>query len=342
MMIQYKYKISIYAVLTFLLCMVLTIAVSLSVKASVSTKTYTVKIYAGNVGTFSDKCKAALTAPNVQVSDTCIEMQLAADTALPVLPTNQSGYIEYHKENKGQYYILDGTFPFRDNSNGKVTRSEDVTVQYGKLTDGVEYTIKYVVQGAGTEIALPTIAYGEAGTEITAEAVDIAGYTRISELRKTIKLVKNGTNVIIFEYASNGGGTTYTETTSTEVIDGGITTEYVETEVPTYVVTATAGGGGAAGGGADDGAAADAAAETEDAGIEIPEGEVPLADTPDGAETNEENEKTKEYVIEDQQTPLSGQSEKAVSLWVWIAAIIGAVAVITTGTVIFVRIRLKK
>ncbi len=342
-----------------ILCIVIawlaaTMALTLPVQASVGAsgeRVYTIRIYAGNAGIFSNNSidffkQQGITAA---VTDTYVEMQLAAGSDLPVVPKNSDGCITFSSENSGKYYVLDdaaqGACTFTKNQ-GVVTRSENITLQYGRLLDGVEYTVKYIEQGTGTEVALPKTIYENAGMEITEKAIDIVGYTLASSDTQTIKLAKNTVNTIIFEYIRNGGDTIYTEISSTEYIDGGTTTEYVETEVPTYVVTASAGadrGVGAVGEGAPDGAAegaenVGAAGEAEgEAGIEIPDRGIPLDEKPAGMT---EQEETEDHNIEEGKVPLAAGD--MMPMWAWIAGIVGAFVIITIGAIIIVRVRLKK
>lgn len=332
----------------------LTAAGAVPTEAAVGSKTYTIRIYAGNVGIFSDQCKKEWSAKGASVTDSYMELHLSQGAALPSLPSNSNGYITYRKADQGKYYILENAYSFSKNKEEIVSRSETVTVQYGRLLDGTEYVIKYIEQGTGAEIALPVIAYGEAGTDITANAIDIAGYTLASASSGSIKLVKDGSNVITFEYVSNGREPTYTEITSTELIDGGITTEYMETEVPTYIVTSTVVGGAAADvaempaeADAEEGIAeavpetgADTAANTgADDGVVIPEGEIPLDGIP--AVEDSENE-TEEKVIEESDIPLFSPPFAEYEVWTWMIVTIGIILIIVGGIGFAIRFRGKK
>lgn len=327
--------------------LIVNIILVLPVQASVGSngeRMYTIRIYAGNAGTFSSNCIDFFMQQDIiaTVTNEYVEMELAAGANMPVVPKNSDGCIVFSSENSGNYYVLDeaaqGAAAFTKNQD-IVTRSENITLQYGRLLEGVEYTVKYIEQGTETEIALSKTVYENAGMEITEKAIDIAGYTLISENTQAIKLEKNETNIIIFEYIRNGRETAYTEMTSTEYIDGGTTTEYVETEIPTYVVTASAGTGRAGGAGAAEGTEnVGAVGEAEGVGgIEIPDRGIPLDEQPAGMT---EGKETEEHNIEDGRVPLSAGDR--IPMWVWIAGIIGAVVIITVGAFIIVRVRLKK
>ena len=336
--------------LTALTCFALTFAAVVPALASTdlpdttNTSTdgkYQIRIFAGNAGSFNvDECENKYFGAVVTAD--CIILSLSKNDKIPSLPQNGEGLIVYSDANRGKYYILNegqaGAAAFHRNEE-VITRSEDVTVQYGTLINGVEYSIKYIEQGTGIEIALPKIIFEEAGKEITETAPTIAGFTLASATSQTLKLVKNGTNVITFEYIRNVGDATYSETNSTEIIDGGVTTSFVETEVPTYVVTATAGGGGRAGGGAE------VAGGVAEGGVEIPDADVPLADTPgsdEGINGNSETDQSgDEVLIEDQETPLSESPFASNTMWGWIIAIIGAGIFMGGGIYFIVRKKIK-
>ncbi len=354
MNIFHRFNLRWKSIFIGLICILLTIIFTVPVNASVNTREYIIRIYAGSIGTFSENAKVYYQSLGARVSDTCVEMQLKPNDTLPKLPGNRDGFIKYNAQNSGKYYVMDrasmGAGAYTKNS-GTVSRSEDVTIQYGRLLEGVEYTVKYVEQGTGIEIALPKIIYEEAGKDISESAISIAGFTLVSSQVQTIQLVRNGNNSIVFEYTRNSAGTSYSETTSTEMIDGGTSTEYIETEIPTYVVTTTAGEADGAAGGADAAAGGEIAGEVAEGavdggGVDIPEGDVPLSRSPISDEKSndaEVSDQTTELLdLPDQDIPLSESPFVRTESWVWIMEVIGALLLLGAVTFLIVRYRLKK
>ncbi len=258
---------------------------------------------------------------------------------VPILP-DRLNYIDIPSLN---YYILPVSDWGYSKNQGTISRNEDIVVQYGSLIDGIEYTVYYLEKGTTRNVALPLINRVEATTTtVSASAITINGYSldAASPASQTITLNPSTENKIVFEYNYVGPGSTTTSTTETTYTAGGVTTTFLETEVPTYVATPTAGGGagggGAAAGGEAGGAAAGGGAAADGGAVAIPDGDVPLAATP-GEEGGSE-----ETTIEDSEVPLASPVEQKTNWLVWIACILGAAVVITVTTYIGIRSRKAK
>lgn len=316
---------------------------------------YTITVRAGsnNVnGTFTSDYENELISlkknnliTNYSFSSSKVTIEVAEKSDLPTLPDSLS-YVNVPSKN---YYLLPISEWGYTKNQGKVSRNEEIVVQYGSLLNGIEYTVYYIERGTTRNIALPKIERVEASTgTVSADAIAVNGYTLAagSPTKKTITLDPTiSDNKIVFEYDYVGPGGTTTTTTETTYTAGDVTTTYLETEVPTYVATPIAGGGGggAAGGGAaaeggagDAGeAAAEGEGEAEGGAVEIPDAGVPLAPTP--------NEETDDEVsIEDGKVPLAQPIEQSSNWKLWIACIAGAVVIIMGSAYLGVRRRKSK
>lgn len=182
----------------------------------------------------------------------------------------------------------------------KVTKNVDYVVDYGRLTDGVEYTVKYVDGESGESVAPSMTAYANIGDTVTKSAPasvttsDAGVYVLTSDATQTITLSGNAaSNVITFTYSySYDAGTVTSEVVRT--IPG-------DTVTATETVTSVADNGtgtvpGAAQ--AQGGAAGNGDAEDQD-GVGIDDENAPLDNGPEGDGTEEELTN-----IEDERTPL--------------------------------------
>lgn len=197
-----------------------------------------------------------------------------------------------------------------------VTKNVDFVVDYGKLVDGVEYTIKYVDSESGESVAPFVTAYANKGDtiQVTAPAVlknsDAGTYILQSEETKEITLQEDAAqNVIAFEYTNNydpgtvdreiinyvdGGTTTVTETYVT-TIDNGTATE--------AGATVFEGGAGAGDNGADN------EEDNNQGTVTIDDEDTPLAGSLDEDNENGQDEDDVVVVIEEEETPLSDHAE---------------------------------
>lgn len=221
-----------------------------------------------------------------------------------------------------------------------VTKNVDYVVDYGRLIDGVEYTVKYVDAESGESLAPALTAYANIGDTITVNAPatittsDAGVYELTSEATQEITLAADAaSNVITFTYEYSYDPGTVTENV-TVVIPGDtqVTTESVITYVdgePVVVPGATVitdedtplAGDADADQNADaqDGEDQDA----EDQGtVNIEEEETPLAGGADG-ETEEES-----VVIEDEEAPLSNiETEENANVALLLAGVFGVAAI---------------
>ena len=268
---------------------------------------YKLTLKAGELGTFKnlgslDPSIAALSSDNKTITITGEKVDLA-------------NLITYYSDSTGQgvlqldlaNYMEPASLEYKKNtgSGDTLTRNETIVIQYGDLIDGVEYKICYVDAATGYEIASPVISRATDNTSVTAKArTDIPDYQLASANEYTWTLNSADANTLtysfLYNYTGLGGGTTVIdEGTNTTLIttDGGTETVYQVNEVPTYVSTPVAGGGGqGAGGGAQ-------AADEGGANVQIGDGNVPLApsieeDTKKGLENTD-----KDVILEDEEVP---------------------------------------
>jgi|GEM_PF-6033851 len=312
------------------LCCIILMMPTTSVMAS---NDYTLTIRAGSStvnGHFTEEYKnyiiELLNKNNItsyDFSEKTIRITIPEGSALPELPTSLL-YVDVPLD----YYILPSGWGYTKN-NGVMFRNEDIVVQYGRLINGVEYTVYYLERGTTRNIAAPYINRGKDGEKIEKTAKLINGYTldKGSLVKQEIKLDKNiSENSIQFYYNYVGPGSTYSETTETSYVDGGVSTEYRETEVPTYIATATAGDGvGLGEGGEGEGGGAGE--------IAIAEEGVPLAEAPGetGESKNTEKGEDEKKIIADENPPLTDKFYEKDNWLIWVACILGA-AVFITGT----------
>lgn len=263
---------------------------------------YKIVFKAGKEAAFNSGADAMGT---VSADRKTLTIECAEGTALPALPTYSILTVP------SDFRILESSsWGYRKN-NGTVSRSENIVVQYAQLINGVEYTVRYIDDSTGNNIAAPKIERGSSTTTITETALNITDYQLLATCpnTQTITLDLANPNPVIefrYEYTGTGGGgtTVITEPGTTTVVttDGGTETIYQVNEVPTYVSTPVAGGGGAAaGGGAAD--AGDQAADAGDAGAQIGDGEVPLAGGDQEDEKKGLENDGKDVILEDEEVP---------------------------------------
>ncbi len=121
----------------------------------------------------------------------------------------------------------------------QVTKNVDYVVDYGRLTDGVEYTVKYVDEESGESLAPFLTAYANIGDTVTVNAPativtsDAGEYVLTSDASQVLTLVENAaSNVITFTYAYSYDPGTVTENVIVTVPgDTVVTTETVTTYV---------------------------------------------------------------------------------------------------------------
>lgn len=281
--------------------MALTVAVALmpAISAQAASE-YTVTFRPGNVGQFgiasnADNAEKTVKEMAQEVADVyyaqyettvtengAIKVKVTAGADMPVAP----GYI-----------IPDAGYCVRSWGPGqgeKVTKNVDYVVDYGRLTDGVEYTVKYVDEESGESIAPFLTAYANIGDTITVNAPtsiatsDAGEYVLTSDASQELTLVADvASNVITFNYVySYDPGTVTEDVLVTIPGDTVVTTE----TVTTYVDNGTT---------------------VQPGAVVIEDDDTPLDDTPDDDENAEDAEnqdaENQEIVdIEDEDTPLAG------------------------------------
>lgn len=225
-----------------------------------------------------------------------------------------------------------------------VSRNVDFVVDYGRLTDGVEYTVKYVDEQSGESIAPSATAYANVGDSVTVTAPatittsDAGIYALTSEATQTLTLEKDAaSNVIVFDY-------TYDYEPETEVIeivkvipgDTVVTTETQVTVIDRGIIV--------------DPAPDNGGEDNENQNIaDIEDEETPLTDTISSQEeTDEEKHAEKEsnippeiIEIEDEEAPLANlEPERGVNPAVVLAGVLGMMAIVVS--VLWMQTRRKK
>lgn len=312
-----------------------------------SGKTYTVTFRPGNVGHFalsSDaegskqelaEAVAVLEYTGYQYTVTehgAIKVTVPANAAVPATPT-------YIQADSG-YFVKESSIwgPAGQNIE-KVDKNMDFVVDYGKLVDGVEYTVKYVDSSSGESIAPVYIAQANIGESrtVTAPSQIVISEGTVYNLTSAASLTlvldaDSGKNVFTFSYTLAPSGTVVEEIV--DYVDGGTvtTTETVTTYVNngTTVTTTPAGQGGQGGGqGQGGGAVADNANENNAGNVTIEEENTPLAPS---AENTQDQEGTGNAVtIGEDEVPLADfrQEGNSYAAIIWAGVFVAAAVAVT-------------
>lgn len=312
--------------------------------------TYTVTIYAGNQGLFTENLQLFVDhtrSGNTRQSEVRVESgivtvaNLAKDDIVTV--DLQTDALQLHENSR--YYVKGIRRSGRDNNTVatsifQVDRDTDYVVAYGVQGDMVAYTVNYQ-DAAGNELLPSNTYYGNVGDKPVVAYRYIEGYEP-ENLALTKTLVTNeAENVFTFVYTPVGEGGVVTRQVGTPETTTTTVTEMLPGTVTTTTVTTTEPGGGddAGDAAANEGAAtAEEEAPAEDAGEEeaapltqIGDEEVPLA-----------NQDLKD--LDDEEVPTSDiQLDKMVKKGLPLAACIGiAAAAAVALVVLFVFVKKRK
>ena len=309
-----------------------------SVTANAAQKEYTVTLRPGNVGHFGVKVQDG--GETVEMSAEYVAALLYGDAAT----VTKNGAIKVTVAANGDMpsapnYIIpdDGYFvkPWEPETGTKVTKNQDYVVDYGRLVNGVEYTIEYVDDQSGESVAPFVSAYANIGEEMTVTApftltTSNAGvYVLASADSITLTLQEDASaNVFTFRYtySYDPGTVTQEYVTYTE----GEIVETTETN-STYIDNGTA-VDNVDGLGQDDGGNGENNGDDQDT-INIDDDPSALAD---GDEVDD-GEETPPVTIFDDSTPLGNflndVVENPVKIWA-IAAGIAALALVIVWAVV--------
>ena len=305
-------------------------------------KEYTVTFRAGNVGKFlfrEDVPIEGLYGTIVFATPEAIKFKVekgeSVPNAYPYVQADEGYFVKNWGPGQGQI----------------VDRNLDFVVDYGKLVDGVEYTVRYVDASTGESIAAPYTAYANIGDEIspvapaTLTTSDNGVYHLQGSASAQLTLSDDaGKNVVEFKYVNDyNPGSEVQEIVNYE--DGGVTTVTDTVTVPGQGGTPAP--GAAVVGGGDDaagGGGAPAPAPENDNVVEIDDNEVPLAD---GMEQEEQHGSEADHdtdsnvvVIEDTEVPLNGSLGNSEIMIAVVAAVVGVAALMTV--IIWLRMRKRK
>lgn len=338
--------------------------------------TYTVTFRPGNVGYFSTEAnqegdrKAMATAVAAQeysgytyevTAKGAIKVTVLAGEAVPSAPTYIQADAGYFAKSASVW----------GPAGEKCDRNVDYVVDYGKLVDGVEYTVKYVDSSSGESIAPVYIAQANIGETIKVTApktieVGAATYKRDSKATVELKLNADASkNVITHSYTAE------TDEDNTEPENSGSvqnpvnpTTPSPVTQNPTTVNQTVQNPANAAGGNANAANAAGGNANTANANAAgenanaadanandltvIEDEETPLADAPKGQNNDGETEETVTakkagtVEIEDEDVPLSDAGSSMDNVAVVGAVLFGIAAVSVAGVWFYRKKKLIK
>ncbi|MBQ2578129.1 MAG: hypothetical protein II571_01720 [Lachnospiraceae bacterium] len=279
-------------------------------RANAASKTYTVAIRSGQSGNFNESAvKAAF--PDAEVDAGYIKFTVArGETITDAFASNEELDEFLANQNNLQTATAEGgayrVLPVEDfDVTEGVTRNTDVVLSYCRVVNPARYVIEYVNGDNGADLAAPTFGLEEAGTEIDAKPLAIAGFHTSGEATKLV-LEEGKTLVVRFLYSQNESTVYNTEITYTEG-------DTVYNDIINRIGQVFNAGAGA---GADAGAGEDLVA--------VDEAETPLANN-----TLEDNGLVE---LEENETPLSNQVLGNTKLFAIIAgfAVLLAVGVAAT------------
>ena len=310
-------------------------------------KTYTVTFRPGNVGYFAMEAVANVEGQEKELAGAvaaleynayqytvtehgAIKVTVPANAAVPAAPT-------YIQSDSG-YFVKESSIWGPAGQDIKtVDKNMDFVVDYGKLVDGVEYTVKYVDSSSGESIAPVYITQANIGESRTVTApsqiVISEGtvYNLTSAASLTLELdADSGKNVFTFSYTLAPSGTVVEEIV--DYVDGGTvtTTETVTTYVNNgTTVTTTPAGQGGQGGGQGGGAVADNANENNGGNVTIEEENTPLA--PSMENTQDQEGTGNAVTIGEDEVPLADfQPEgNSYAAMIWAGVFVAAAVAVT-------------
>lgn len=332
------------------MCVALALVLMLPSMNVYAASTYTVTFRPGNVGYF------ALAGTTLTEKKAMAEEAAAAQYSEGTYHVTDMGAIKVTVTNGSTLdaprYIRTEAGYFAKSANEwgpngeTIKKNTDYVVDYGKLVNGVEYTVEYVDIDSGDSIAPVKIAQANVGDEINEAApvqIVISGGAiyKLEEAHPMPQTLKADAadNVYTFKYKMLPPGTVIEEVTIEG--EGGtiVTTETVTTTIDngTTVVGggAAAGGGAGAGGGAVAGGVADGGAEAGgNEAVEILDEETPLA----GGISNESEEEAAGMVeIGEEEVPLAAGEEQGANMALIGATIFGTGAVMLAGLWLFMK-----
>lgn len=317
---------------------------------------YTVTFRPGNVGRFGiagSEDEASVSRKTVQemaqeVADIlygenavvtengAIKVKVAAGSNMPAAPA-------YILPEEG-YCVR----PWGPDQGETVTKNVDYVVDYGRLTDGVEYTVTYVDDQSGEAVAPPAAGYANIGDTVAANAPATvtnsgAGIYYLTGVQSQ-EIILSGdadANVIVFTYTYRyDPGTTTTEIVRNVAGDTVVITENAAAADNGNAVPGAQalGGLGAGQGGGPNVAAPNVPGEGQEL-VDIQEEETPLAANP--GDGNLENPTEEMVDIGEEEVPLGTlETSGGLNIVVIWAGVFGAAAVVLA--VVWIQTRKKR
>ena len=206
--------------LSVLLLVVLLFTTVVPSQAFAANRQYTVRIYAGNYGTFSGGGKVFV--------DNTKPYSETARYDYPAVTPSDGYYVKGIKESGKDASVTENK-PIL--TQYKVSEDRDYVVAYGIKGKDTSYTVHYVLKGSTTELASPKTFYADVGDTVLPAAVFIDGYQPDPE-PKAQKIKGNDSFTVTYSklpetktiYYSVGGGTTtvssFSQTSNTNANSG--------------------------------------------------------------------------------------------------------------------------
>lgn len=223
-----KIVFALFAIVLIICSSVCSLSVNASEDYFASDYTYTVRIYSGAQGTFSDGSSMILIRATY---GTTISLAETLDTIEMKKVENFSGELVESK-----YYAKGIRESGKDNNTVDsmmgpvftITRDADYVVAYAMKGGDISYTVKYIDAETKKELAPTDTFYGNIGEKPVVAYKYINGYIpKVYNLAKTLR-EDASQNVFVFEYKKSEGSGYYYYTE-----DGGIV--YVDKEGETVV-----------------------------------------------------------------------------------------------------------
>lgn len=351
--LEMKKYISFFAKMVLMFALMILVGNANTVLAEETTeadteKTYTVTFRAGNVGNI-DTSKIDSEAGNVEVTANYVKYTVSKGSKLGNIFGNGTTTLNESEINAffrnivsvDEGYSLRNITELEEGMPEKeIRRNTEYVLDYVKLVDPVTYVVEFVDDATGEQIALPTIAAGNAGEEILCVPLSIAGYACDQGEVKLI-LTKDADNKVQFVYTYVGEVETVTETVVVNV-PGDVITETVVNEIsvanPQEQGAVNAPEGGATNGNAD--VNEENQGQDDNGEVEIVDEDVPLDDGADTLQIEDDEVPlaSGEKELTDEDVPLSAGARMNPA----VVGVVAAAIVATGGVAVFVFKRRKK
>ncbi len=311
-------------------------------------ETYTVTYRPGNVGCFA--LSDTESHDKQEMAQEVAELLYGGNQDIQEIAVTQNGAIKlvvkhgatiptapgaaYIKANEG--YFVKNISEWGADEAAVVEKNVDFVVDYGKLVNGVEYTVQYVDVQSNTSVAPVAVAYGNVGDTIEVTAPEkitlsgVANYLLTSAGTEKLVLSEDSSqNVVTFTYEAEPTGIAVEEIIEYEEGDTVEITQTILIENPMQQTP-----GAVIADGQEEqqpGNQQPENPEAEDDTVEIPNDQVPLDDGEVLEQEQQEDSNVSDeiVVIEDEAAVLSDAVKKGTGMYWGVAGALAALAVVS-------------